>query len=79
MHVSVVAVLTLLVNAPTTGPLLGALGMLQTPREQERALEDPLTRTLVLTLTQTQTQTPTPTLTPTPTPTPTLTPTQPQP
>ena len=40
VHVSVVAVLTLLVNAPTTGPLLGALGMLQTPREKEHALED---------------------------------------
>ena len=40
VHVSVVAVLTLLVNAPTTGPLLGALGMLQTPRQKEHALED---------------------------------------
>jgi NhaP-type Na+/H+ or K+/H+ antiporter len=40
VHISVVAVLTLLVNAPTTGPLLGALGMLQTPREKEHALED---------------------------------------
>lgn len=40
IHVSVVAVLTLLVNAPTTAPLLRMLGMVQTPNEKRHALSD---------------------------------------
>merc|ERR1719199_2259351 len=40
IHVSVVAVLTLLVNAPTTALLLRVLGMVQTPNEKRHALSD---------------------------------------
>ena len=40
IHVSVVGLLTLLINAPTTAPLLRVVGLLQTPREKELALKD---------------------------------------